>query len=340
MLNHAEAMGKAHKQMAMNRLYDTIILFPDIAQVIEVNNNMGNFTVSEKGKDVGIGQAKNLVVKWVDGNPKAVAISKEIQDALDIVMKPLIFTSIESVAYKATRAFSLGTTGYWPSFATGNIQVDSATAVVNTNHRYIPVISQLKLLIDMLMGDPVTAGFAREYFDLAGHETMLNINSASGDELLSKIKNEAEGLEKVGKMVSSGIDIGLAVLSLPANSSEIATRIVEYINSRKAGNDIFTALEEAGQLTTPYHHSGTAFLQSGRVLLGSIPYLKAITQSSAQFGKTLGTKRGRRRFAVVMGVITGAYVASMLMAQNDDDARRAYANLDPKELARYVFFYK
>lgn len=97
------------------------------------------------------------------------------------------------------------------------------------------------------------AKFAREYIALGGDmNTSLKFSEMDGQTMLDTIAKEQKGLAKFIETIKSGIEI----MAFPANISEVATRMQEYVKSRKAGKGTFTALENAGRLTAPFHHKG------------------------------------------------------------------------------------
>lgn len=75
--------------------------------------------------------------------------------------------------------------------------------------------------------------------------------------------------------------------SMPAQASETITRMAEYVASRMNGKTMWQALEEAGQLTAPFHHKGMLTRNAfGRGAIGSLPFLNSILQGLAQYMRT------------------------------------------------------
>lgn len=286
--NHREAMRKGYRQMTMNRLYDTLVQFPDLAQEVKIETvKAGNKVIRMvNGKDVTTDP--NLIVRMRDGKPEAVAVSDEIRKPLEMIFEPARVGVLESASTTAARWFSKGTTSLYIPFAVTNFIRDQITAAIHTKTNYVPIIDQAKHLFPALLNrDSAEAQYAREYLAMGGAKlTRMNFTEMSGREMLDFLEKEETGLRKVVRWIDNGLDI----LAIPTNWSEIGTRMTEYVKSRKAGNDMFTALEDAGQLTAPFHHKGTMQKNEfGRGYVKSVPYLNAIIQGIAQFFRTVKT---------------------------------------------------
>lgn len=137
---------------------------------------------------------------------------------------------------------------------------DQFTAISHSKNGYIPVVDQLRELLPAVLnrsGEEMQ--YIREYISLGGHQNRLKWNESTGQEILSDIQEGQQGWRKWIGYVNSGIDI----LAIPANLSETGTRVIEYIKSRKSGKNMWESLEDAGQLTAPFHHQGRIMADTG-----------------------------------------------------------------------------
>lgn len=340
--NHREAMRKGYQQAITNKLYDTLLQFPDLAQEVDIRTVLtpeGKVLRTVNGKDISTDP--NVIMKMVDGKPKGMAISEEISKPLQDIFTPTAVSLPEAFFVGASRLFSKGTTGIYPLFAITNTIRDQFTAMVHTKENYIPVVDQIRQLVPALLNkSSPEAKFAREYLAIGGSKiTRLNFNEASGAEILKHLEHEETGLKKVGRLIESGIDI----LAIPANWSEIGTRMVEYVKARKAGKDMWTAFEEAGQVTAPFHHRGTFSANAfGRGWFRSAPYLNAIMQGIAQFTKSLRTKEGAMRYGILAlgNAAVVMYAVNSLLSDSDDETKRAYVQLEATSLSKYIYIPK
>lgn len=288
--NHREAMMKGYKQMTLNRLYDTLAQIPELAQELEIRTTMidGKVMRTANGKDIS--KDPNIIVKMEDGKPQAIAVSETISKPLEMIFTPQSMSLVENSFVGASRLFSKGTTGIYPLFAITNAIRDQFTALIHTQNNYIPIYDQLRQLTPaLLFKDSKEYTYAREFLGIGGSNmTRLKFSEATGKEVLDFLEKEEKGLKKVSRWLDAGLDI----IAIPANWSEIGTRMVEYVKARKSGKDMFTALEEAGQVTAPFHHEGLGMKnQYVRGTMRSIPYLNAILQGASQYIATV--RRGK-----------------------------------------------
>lgn len=265
--------------------------------------------------------------------------------------------------------FSRGTTGIYPLYTATNLARDQQTALINTEFGYNPVEmpywasltfytiateaagdSRYSKLMGKQLGqladwanstESENANYVREYIELGGeHNTSLNFNEMTGDEILAAVSREKTGLDKALSVIDAGLDI----LSVPSNVSEIATRVQEYAKARKAGLGKFAALEKAGRVSTPFHHGGTVMANAfSRGMVNSVPYLKASMQGLAQYMDTASRDKAGLTRAIAAPLIVAAAVSALLLGQYrdmDEQTRTALLNTDAGMFGRYILIPK
>lgn len=133
------------------------------------------------------------------------------------------------------------------------------------------------------------------------------------------------------------------LLGVPANVSEIATRMQEYVLARENGKTQWEALEDAGQLTAPFHHQGRLMSNTfGRGFIRSLPFLNASIQGLSQYMRTNKTSFGRKRIRNVYLSATALIVATMALAISmaDDETKQALFDMEPSQFGQYLFLPK
>jgi len=165
-------------------------------------------------------------------------------------------------------------------------------------------------------------------------QTFSGWNELTPRQARNAIAKEREGLTKILDYWESAEKF----ISIPSQMSEIATRVAEYINSRKSGDGQFLALEKAGRVTAPFHHRGAwGGLGTTRAIVRGLPYFNAALQTTKEYGKAWFDER-RGRVALVTALILGAKMAELIpmMMMSSDDQKEKYKDLEPEELARYL----
>lgn len=177
-----------------------------------------------------------------------------------------------------------------------------------------------------------------EYMIMGGErQTFVGWQDLSPNELFNRMNKEREGILKVADLINSGMDI----FAIPAKYSEIATRATEYVSARQSGKTPIVALEEAGRVTAPFHHIGRwGGGRIGQVYIKSIPFFNPAIQVLSQAAETLETKEGRQRYAFVTLAVTAASIAGVvaIMASGTDEQKQLYADLNPDELNKYIWY--
>lgn len=88
--NHREVMMKTLKQHTMNRLFDAAVQFPELAQDVDFKTvNIDGRVMRILGNGKTLEDAPNVVIKMVDGKPKAAIMREDFSKALDAVFKQI-----------------------------------------------------------------------------------------------------------------------------------------------------------------------------------------------------------------------------------------------------------
>lgn len=331
--NHAEVTRKGLKQVVYNRIEAVAKSLPDVFQIVPLAaspDRTGRILYPQE-KDPNIIMARQ--------NFKRVPIlaDKVIKRSLDEVLNFQNISIFEKLLLGSSRIFTRGTTGLFPGFVLTNAGVDQISAAAQTRNKYIPIYDALARLSKTISKDSAERDFYNEYMVMGGErQTFVGWQDMSPNELFSKLNNERKGLLKAVDLIDAGADI----LAIPAKYSEIMTRVTEYIKARQAGKPAIVALEEAGRVSAPFHHVGR--LGGGRVgqtFIKSIPFFNPGIQVLAQAAETLETPAGRKRFAVVSLAVTAASIASfgLLLSAGSDEQKKLYADINPDELAKYIW---
>ncbi len=360
MRNHAEIMRKALKQVVDNKIVALAPQHPDLFQQVplEPTPNTAGFITYPQEKD------PNIIMGRIDYKRVPVVTDALIKNVVDDVLTFQNYNAFEKGLASMNRIFQKGTTGLYIPFAVSNVMIDQVTAVAQTRNNYIPVYSALKEItkamekrnegfgqfwkgIENLSPVQITnktqeGQYLIEYLMLGGdRQTFGHWQDKSPSELYDLITHERKGLLKVLDWIDTGADI----VTLPAQGSEIMTRATEYIKARKAGKAQLVALEEAGRITAPFHHIGSWKVGSSK---GSAKmYIKAISffNPSLQvidqlYRSATDTPEARKRLTFVSIAVTAAMIAAFayLFAEGSDKQKQEYLDLEPEELAKYLWY--
>lgn len=332
--NHAEITRKGLKQIVYNKIGNMADDLPDLFQRQQLK------VVPEKNGAFSFPQEKDSKIIMTRKNYKRVPylVDAQIKRTVDEVLTPKNFTLFEKLVIGANRFFTKGTTGLFYGFAITNTTIDQITLAAQTRNKTIPIYDALKELTKAIDLNKKEHTYFMEYLVSGGdRQTLVGWQDMSPNELIEKINNERKGLLKVVDLINSGMDI----LSIPSKYSEIMTRATEYVKARQAGKPAIVAIEEAGRVTASFHHTGRLGGSQGlRTFVKSIPFLNPAIQVLAQTAETLGRKDGKKRFLFVALAVTAANLASfgLMMALGSDDQKDLYADIDPEELIKYLWF--
>jgi hypothetical protein len=335
--NHAEIFRKAMKQIVWNKMLPVAEKFPELFQVVPLKVH-----VDEKTGMISFPQARSLsesiIMARKDYKRVPIQTDKGVKKVLDDVLTYKNVDLARELIITSSRIFTRGTTGSFPPFAIANFMVDQISASAQTRNKYVPIYDALNILSKAISEkDSPESAFATEYMMLGGErQTFVGWQDMQPDELFRKISTEKAGLERF----LDWIDKGYEFLAIPAKYSEIATRMTEYIKSRLSGKDQLTALEEAGRVTAPFHHMGSwGGSELAITWIKAIPFSSASIQVLAEYASALGDPKRRQRAFAVVAAVTASLVAAFagIMLYGDDDDRMIYKQLEPRELAKYIF---
>ncbi len=334
--NHSEIMRKGLRQIVYNKITDIGVsaafpeTFQDLQLKVSIDPKTGAFFYPQE-KD------PSIIMGRLDYKRKPILVDAEIKNVLDNVLTYRNIDTFVRLYTGLSRLFTAGTTGYYPPFAVVNLLRDQITAQANTVNKYKTLYSPIrefgKVLLDK---NSAEYGFYEEYLVMGGErQTFTGWQKLPPDKLAQRIRDERSGIKRTILLMEKGTNI----LSAPAKYSEIITRATEYILARKAGKPTIVALEQAGRLTAPFHHLGSWGGRHGQVFIRGLPYFNATLQVLDQHARIATTPDGKKRMLVVFSAITASYLVSMMaLLEADDEQKEQYKDLEPEELARYLYF--
>ncbi len=339
MFNHAEVVRKSLKQIVYNQIGKIGISaqFPDLFQRLQLEpsvDRLGRITYPQE-KD------PKIIMTRVNYKRVPILTDNILKKTVDEILTYQNVDWFSQILLHSNRMFTKGTTSTFLPFTLTNFFLDQITAVAQTRNNYVPVIGGLKTMGEVLLKtSPEDGGYFNEYMALGGErQTLVGMYAQSPNEFFQSIAKEKRGLAKVISALETGIDLA----AVPAKYSEIATRVTEYIKSRKAGNSQVVALEEAGRVTAPFHHVGSfGGSQLAKTWIRGIPFLNAGIQVVTQAAESSTSKKGRMRYGFVALAVLASTVGAFAytMANASDDQREQYKDMNPSDFARYIFIPK
>jgi hypothetical protein len=339
MVNHIEIMKKSMKMVIYNKVADIALkgTAPELFQKVQLRSfkdDTGKIIFPQE-KD------ENIIMARINYKRTPILVDKLVKNTIDNTLTYQSMNMFEHLLTLSGRVFTIGTTGAFAPFSLVNFPADQWNAILNTRNNYTPVIDQIKILGSVMTG---RGGKLSQYWNewsVMGGDRMSLFQSQmqSTDEAVSYITQEKNGLEKVIGLLDKGVDLA----SIPSKYSETASRFAEYVKARKEGKHQVVALEEAGRVTTPFHHIGSwkfGDQASAKFLIRSIPFGNASLQVVAQAARTAETPKGRRRLYFVLLAATAAYLTSMGMISQygTDDQKEQYKDLRPNDIASYLHY--
>lgn len=334
--NDSEITKKAVKQIIYNKIYAVREKFPGLFQQLPVE------TTTDKFGKIVFPQEKdpNIIMARVDYKRKPLLVSKEIKQVLDEVLVHQKLHLIEEILVRASRLFTKGTTGLYPQFAVSNFIVDQFTAAAQTKNDLIPAYTPLvELFKEVIDSDSPDAKYLKEYLLLGGdRQTLVGWLDMTPNEFFRAISQEKKGILKILEGLEGGAE---NILGFASKWSEIITRASEYIKARKSGKSQLEALEDAGQVTAPFHHIGRLGGGTmGKTAIKMLPFFSPAIQVLAQYGRTINNPKTRKRALFVVGILTAAMIGSMywLRKKGTKKQKEAIKGIQPNELANYIWF--
>lgn len=337
--NHIEIMKKSMKMVIYNKMAKIAQkgTAPELFQVLQLRSfadDRGVVTFPQE-KD------ENIIMARIDYKRTPVLVDKIIKSTLDDVLTHQSMNLFEHMMTLAGRTFTIGTTGAYAPFSLVNYPADQWGALANTRNSYKPVIDQIKLLGKAITGlDKTTAKYWNEWAVMGGDRmSLFQSQLQSTDQAVKYITGEKNGIEKVIGLLNKGVDIA----SIPSKYSETASRFSEYMRARQNGKPQVVALEEAGRVTTPFHHIGNwkfGDKATMKFMIRAIPFGNATLQVLAQTIRTAETPKGRKRLYFVLAAAFAAYLSSMAMVSQygTDDQKEQYKDLRPNDLAAFLHY--
>lgn len=343
-INHSEILNKGLKQAVINKVAQLAMDEPLIFKELMNRQQLKAIPDPETGV-IHFPQDKdpNIIMARLKYKRVPFLVDSIIKRTIDEVLNIQDVGTAGQIVREFSKLFTKGTTQLYPQFAVANFTMDQITVAVNSRNGMVPVISSLKEIMAAMKGDHAEKKYFDEYMAAGGErQTFIGWQDKSPEEVMNLIMQEEKGLAKALDLVNKGVH----VLGLPAQYSEILTRVTEYIRSRKAGNAPLVALEDAGRVSAPFHHIGRLNFgrkkpsTTGQTFVKSIPFFNPSIQVLDQTIRMAVDEKGRKRLAIVVAAITAAMLASgaIIWGSGSEKQKRIYNNLSADELARYLYF--
>ncbi len=289
MENHAEIVRKGLKQLVYNELLKTLDKHTDVLSDVmkemplDINPDPKNRYPQERDS--------TIIMARKDFKRVPIQVNSYLKEVLDENFDFHNSHLIETALVTASQMFRAGTTGFWAQFSLINfLFLDQPAAFVNSKNSFIPIFSPSKEMGKaILFKNSMEAAYLKEYLFLSGNRQFaLTADNASAKSLRDIIAGNKTKADKAGNFFKKVAN----VLSLPSSFTETMTRGTEYIMARKAGKEQQQALEEAGRVSAPFHHTG----RLGRGLFGNNSDVgKTYVRSVPYFGSSLQVLRQSKR---------------------------------------------
>lgn len=337
-----EATKKASKQHVINEIgklgMDPVFqqTFPGIIQRVSLKTQVDQ----ESGK-ISFPQDKqeNVMMARINGTRVPFEVDGLIAQVFNELVTPNNIGTIGRFIQFFGRTFTKGTTGVISTFIFKNPVIDSVTSLAQTQTNYIPIYDQIKNFQKIISNkDSAEAQYAQEYMVFVGNsQTAMGIYDLTPEQQLEWIRGEVSGIEAFAKKVEDKVNW----LTVPTQMTEIGTRMMEYINARKAGHSFSRSLEMAGQVSAPFHHK-PRFGNQGWIKLwvGNLPYARSAIQVTTKAMQTISNPKTRGRYLLVWATVLAAAVAAQEAGMDDatEEQKDLYEGLYGKELARGIYY--
>lgn len=331
MENHQEIMKKASRQLVYNSVGNIADKFPELFQKIPLKSFK-----EEDGKII-YPQDKdpNIMMAYSKGMRVPYLVNKDLKSMMDAMLTPANVGLTEKIFVGLAQAFTKGTTAFYIPFAATNFVIDQLSAASNSWTKFKPIYTPISEFVKVLSNrDSIDAKYAMEYFMLGGErQAYLSFADLNPKEAYEFMRSEKGAIEKTIEILNAGGDI----LATPVKTTELLTRMSEFIRARKEGYSQLAALELAGRISTPFHHRG----QKGdvyRFLTRSIPYLNASIQVLAQEARSLKNPKSRYRALFIVAAISTAAIAGIAtVLRSTEEQKDLLKGLSVDRLNRFVY---
>lgn len=281
------------------------------------------------------------IVTMKNGKYTSWRIGSDLRLMIHSIVHPAQPGLIARIFATASRIKTVGTTAAYIPFAFVNPLIDQATSYINSQNDMIPFFDTAKTINALYIEkNPEYLQFANEYDRIAHNsQTIYGLYERDPEIRRNLILNEAKGAKKyLDTMLEVG-NRGLDILQWPVQFTETITRKTEYIKARVKGKRIFDALEEAGSVSTPFHHTGGS--NTVKTIVRSMPFFNASLQvldmtNKAFFGKNPKT---RKKAILAMSFLTSTMVLGVasVMGFGSDESKKLLLQKTPNELARHIY---
>lgn len=285
---------------------------------------------------------KEYIVTMNNGKPTSWKVGSEMKSMLNSIIHPAQAGMIERMFTTIAKIKTVGTTALYAPFAFVNPLIDQVSAFINSENDYNPIKAWGETINKVYIEkNPQWASFANEYDRVAGaSHTIFGLYDRDPETRRKYVLGEVEGLKKYVTNATEWMHKGLDLVSMPVQFSETMTRKSEYIKARLNGKDMFTALEDAGSVSTPFHHMGGS--TSLRAIVRALPFFNASIQVLDMTNKAFFGRNPKQRKKAILALSllssTMALGVASVMGFGSEESKKLLLSKTPEELSRYIFF--
>lgn len=341
MRNHMEFLNKCISQDAINTF------------LTEKTIEMHSANIKQVEWHKGIENQKDIMIKMEDGVRKAYAVDPMIKELISGYLSPRQVDLLERVQQSYKQLFTIGTTGTYFQFVFTNLPRDAFNYITQTYQSssikavYNLFADTAKVIFGKGDDNNLELQYFQKYLALGGREmTFVKYMEGDYDAFTSFLRREEKGLKKVLNTLGKGVKVGLDILSMPSQLSEMWYRSVEFIEAKKNGDSDVVALEKARRVTTPFHHRGSFKYKDSK---GNIvkappipkyaPFQNAALQAFAWAGGNFVKDpkiRSRMIFMIALTTALGLEELFRAWRNADDDDKEQFKDLSAEDLGRFI----
>jgi len=334
------ALMEIHRAAAIQNFNNSMIDFANALPALAMRVPLDRPVVNPKTGQLRFEQDfDRTIIMARDTNGKRVPIKVDqlLLNVINNAATPKDMSMPMQIFRWFSKQFHKGTTGTYIPFIFNNIPLDAPALAAQTRNEVVPFFDSIKQIYASLNPKNPQHQMMIDYLISAGQtQTLSGMFDKTPEDMRRWITKETNALQTIKKYVDAGFDI----LATPVQISEVWSRGTEYIKAKLNGKSHVMAIEEAARVTGSFSHFGTwgnsQFVQEW---MRSLPYFNAGIQVLGTMAETLGTAKGRARYAFVASIITAANIGNLvaMMAFASDEQKQEFADVNPQMLASYIF---
>ena len=338
----AKQTAQAVKAIQINRLARAIYNAADITgdktyvEIVEKRKADSE----ERNRDIDIKPKTNQITFYLDGEIVDMRVAKEIFagfKGLTSSSVPDLF--LAKVLNKGMNTFKNLVTQWNPAFAARNFVRDMQDAFINSRHPKAFMSSMKESLMGIVNNSDywkeyrAYGGFASTVFDTKGFTEGVGTR---GFEAFKSLVNDTDGsiLKILKGAKTAAKDFFIAIGNANAFIEQL-TRFTEYVASRKAGDNIQTAINNSAEVTTNFSRRGSVT----KVLNSTvIPFLNASIQGFDKLARVLtgpAREKSMRALAVLLAKIFAMGITPMIINSIRNAGDEDYENLEEEVRENY-----